>query len=284
MSLKAELLLHVPDTKLAEGPVWDYRFQVLHWIDILQGRLHSYDPKTGKNQWINFDQMIGAAVPAERGGFVMAMQHGFYLWNKGELTQIADPEEDDPLNRFNDGKCDPMGRFWAGSMRIEEPRIAVSALYCLDERLELERKVKEVCLSNGMAWTRDHRSMYYIDTPNQRLDAFDFDLIHGEIKNRRTVLEFEHDEDPDGMCIDEHDHVWVAFYGKGKVVCFDVDTQERLQNIEVPTPRTTSCCFGGEDLNTLFITTAAGDGNPYEGALFQVKTGVRGRKANFFKG
>ncbi|MDW3647416.1 MAG: SMP-30/gluconolactonase/LRE family protein [Bacteroidia bacterium] len=282
--MKAELLLHVPDTKLAEGPVWDHRSGLLHWVDIPNGRLHTYDPSNGENQWIEFDQMIGAAVPSEKGGFILALQHGFYkLKEGGELMALMDPEANEPLNRFNDGKCDPAGRFWAGSMRIELPRLPVSALYCLDERMGVEKKVAGVQLSNGMAWTRDHRTMYYIDTHLLRLDAFDFELTSGKIDNRRTVLEFAEDEFPDGMCIDEEDHVWIAFYGKGKVVCFDVERKERLLEIEVPAARTTSCCFGGRAFDTLFITTASGDGKPYEGALFYVKPGVKGRPANFFK-
>jgi len=285
MKLKAKLLLHVPDTKLAEGPVWDYRIQRLHWVDIPNGRLHTFDPKTGENQWKSFGQMIGAAVPRESGGFMLAMQHGFYSWEGGDakMIPIADPEKGDSLNRFNDGKCDPAGRFWAGSMRIQEPRLAVAALYCLNEQLEVEKKVDKVCLSNGMVWTKDAKTMFYIDTPLQRLDAFDFDLVSGEIENSRSLLAFEDDEYPDGMCIDEEDCVWIAFYGKGKVVRFDPISKERLMTIEVPAARTTSCCFGGEHLDRLYITTAAGDGQPYEGALFQVKPGVKGRKANFFK-
>ncbi|MEM8886559.1 MAG: SMP-30/gluconolactonase/LRE family protein [Bacteroidota bacterium] len=285
MKLNAELLLHVPDTKLAEGPVWDHRIQGLHWVDIPNGRLHSFNPRTGENQWKSFDQMIGAAVPREGGGFILAMQHGFYSWEGGDdkLKFIGDPEKDDPLNRFNDGKCDPAGRFWAGSMRIEEPRLAVAALYCLNEGLAVEEKVDKVRLSNGMAWTKDAKKMYYIDTPLQRLDTFDFELSTAQISNRRTVLQFEPDEYPDGMCIDEEDCVWIAFYGKGKVVRFDPESKQRLMTIEVPAARTTSCCFGGDDLDTLYITTAAGDGQPYDGALFQVKPGIKGRKANFSK-
>ena len=217
---------------------------------------------------------------------MLALQDGFYRW-KGDGTSpdlVADTESADPQNRFNDGKCDPAGRFWAGSMRIHEPRLPVAALYVLDKDLSVEKKVDEVRLSNGMAWTKDHNCMYYIDTLLQRLDAFDFELSSGKISNRRTVLTFEKDEFPDGMCIDEEDHVWIAFYGKGKVVRFDVERKTRLMEVEVPAACTTSCCFGGKNLDTLFITTAAGDGLPHEGALFQVKPGVKGRKAHFFNG
>lgn len=282
--MQAQPILQIPNTKLGEGPVWDYNRQKLWWVDIPNGLLYLYNPSNGENQAFKFDQMVGAAIPCENSNrLILAMQHGFAFFNPdtGELQNITDPESDFPLNRFNDGKCDPAGRLWAGTMAINPPRTKVGALYCLNTDLKLTKKMSDVIVSNGLAWTKAADKMFYIDTRQFKMMSFDYDVASGEISNQQDFLVFETDL-PDGMTIDENDNLWVAFYLGGKVVCFDSQTGKALEEIKVPALCTTSCTFGGENLETLFITSGAKEGNELGGALFAVKPGVKGRKAGFF--
>ena len=283
---KAELVLQIPDTKLGEGPVWNHKKNVLHWVDIPNGLLHTYNPSTEVNDTIKFDQMLGAAIPCEgSNNFILAMQHGFAFFNPdtNQLTPIIDPENDKPLNRFNDGKCDPEGRLWAGTMAINPPRGPVGALYKLNSELALTNELSNIVVSNGLAWTRTKDKMFYIDTRQFKMMSFDYDNIRGAISNQQDFLTFETDL-PDGMCIDENDNLWLAFYLGGKVVCYDSSSGKVIDKIEVPALCTTSCCFGGENLDTLYITSGAKEGDALGGALFKVKPGVKGLQTVFFKG
>ena len=213
------------------------------------------------------------------------MEHGFAFFNPEtkELTPITDPESDKPLNRFNDGKCDPAGRLWAGTMATNPPRGPVGALYRMDMGLNLTKQLSDIVVSNGLAWTKAMNKMFYIDTRQFKMMSFDYDINTGEIANQQDFLTFEMDL-PDGMCIDENDNLWVAFYLGGKVVCFDSKTGKILDTIEVPALCTTSCCFGGEHLDTLYITSGAKERDALGGGLFKVKPGVKGLKTVFFKG
>ncbi|MEM6803783.1 MAG: SMP-30/gluconolactonase/LRE family protein [Bacteroidota bacterium] len=284
--MKAEVVLHLKDTRLGEGPVWDHRSQLLYWVNISLGRVHRYDPVSREHQSRSFDQYLGAVVPCDSGEFVLAMQHGFYFydWDKNQLSFIVDPEKDKPLNRFNDAKCDPQGRFWAGSIRIHEPRVPVASLFCLDNNLTFSEKLSGIHISNGLAWTKEGNRMYYIDTLWHHVQSFDFEPSTAEIKNSKVVLRFKQDEFPDGMCIDENDNLWIAFYGLGKVRCYNPWTGKRLAEISVPASKITSCCFGGRDMDTLYITSGRekNDKEEYAGALFGLKVGVKGRETSFF--
>lgn len=283
--MKAEKILHIPNTQLGEGPVWDYRNNILYWVDIMNGLLHGFDPKNCTHHAYKFNQYLGAAVPSEDGHFIMAMQHGFAFFNPKteELTPIIDPEINLPLNRFNDGKCDPMGRFWAGTMEMPGGR-PTGSLYCLNKDLKASKKISNIHISNGLDWTSDGKKMYYIDTLTHKVQSFFYDQNTGEIEKEKDLLHFEKGvEYPDGMTLDANDNLWIAFYALGKVVCFDGTNGKRLAIVEVPASLTTSCAFGGENLDTLFITTAAKEGEELGGALFAVKPGVKGRKANFWK-
>lgn len=283
--MKAELILQIKNTKLGEGPVWDHRIQKLWWVDIPNGLIHCYNPENGHNTTHSIGQMVGAAIPCEKEGqMILAMQHGFAFFHSdtGGLQLISDPESDRPLNRFNDGKCDPAGRLWAGTMSIDPPREAVGNLYRMDTDLRVTKMLSDIKVSNGLAWTKAADKLFYIDTRQFKMMSFDYDPATGEISNQQDFLIFEKDL-PDGMCIDENDNLWAAFYLGGKIVCFDSRTGEELDKIEVPAQCTTSCCFGGENLDTLYITSGAKEGDELGGGLFAVQPGVRGRKTNFFK-
>lgn len=282
--MTASPILQIPNTNLGEGPVWDHRTQELWWTDITNGLLHCYLPKEDSNKTYEIGQMVGTPIPCEEEGLLLlAMHHGFAFFNRetGTLSLISDPESDLPNNRFNDGKCDPAGRLWAGTMKIGMPREPVGNLYRLDTDLKVMKQLSGIYISNGLAWTKDGSTMYYIDTVTQKVQRFKYDLSTGEIEKEADVLKFKMIW-PDGMCIDENDNLWIAFYGAGKVCCYDPRTGEKLEQIKVAATCPTSCAFGGEDLETLFITSAAHDGDEFGGILFSVKPGVKGRKAHFF--
>ena len=283
--MNARPILNIENTLLGEGPVWDYRTQELWWVDIDNGLLHCYNPVQNNNRSYSLGQKIGAAIPCEQGGFIVALENGiaFYDSDTERLEVITDPENHLPVNRFNDAKCDPAGRLWAGTMMMEKPRKAIGSLYCLDTTLKLSKKLDGISISNGLAWNKANDRMYYIDTMQQKVQSFLFDLENGNIEKESDVLVFE-DIYPDGMCIDENDNLWIAFYGSGLVRCYDPRTGKKLEQIDVLAKQTTSCAFGGKDLDTLYITSSNRvEKSEWGGALFAVKPGVRGRKANFFK-
>lgn len=270
---------------LGEGVNWDPTRQCLYWVDILEHELHIHDPATGADRTIDVGQAIGAAVPTADGDLLLAMHHGFYRLDleTEALTPICDPEADLPNNRFNDGKCDPAGRFWAGTMQLEGQG-TTGALYRVDPDLSVHKQFGDVGISNGLAWSPDYTTMYYIDTVTHEVAAFDYDHATGAIANRRAVISFgAHLGHPDGMTIDEEGMLWVCFFGGGRVARFHPGSGEELTEIRLPASNVTNCVFGGPDLDTLFVSTARVAlteeqlaEQPQAGNLFRVKPGVRG--------
>jgi len=222
----------------------------------------------------------------------VALQDGIYIidTNSGETTLLSDVERDIPSNRFNDGKCDPSGRFWVGSMAYDQAPKAAN-LYMIDGTGEATLKLDSVTISNGIVWTKDKSTMYYIDTPTSEIKAFDYDDASGAISNMRVAIKVSDTLGfPDGMAIDEHDQLWVGMWNGNAVVCFDPKTGGVVSKIEVPAHNVTSCAFGGKDLDTLFITSASidmTDGEkakyPLAGSLFKAVPGVKGVNNSFFK-
>ncbi|MEO9853159.1 MAG: SMP-30/gluconolactonase/LRE family protein [Reichenbachiella sp.] len=282
--MNPELVLHVNDSILGEGPVWDHRVNQLWWVDIPRGLVYCYDPENEENKTYSVGQMVGAAIPCEEGGLILALENGFAFFDpkNHQMKPIFDPESNIPTNRFNDAKCDPKGRLWAGTMRTDPPRDAVGSLYCLDSDLKTTKKLSGIKVSNGLAWTSKADKMFYIDTRNNVIMSFDYEIETGNIYDRSDFLTFD-TLLPDGMCIDENDNLWVAFYSGASVCCFDTRNGNKLEQIDMPVANPTSCAFGGKVLDTLYITTAANDGKDDGGALFAVKPGVKGCKTNFFK-
>jgi len=272
----------VPNTKslLGEGALWVERRQLLFWVDIWGMIVHTYDPKTEHHHSIQLDQRVGTIVSRKSGGAVVALKKGFATLDleAGKYEMIATPDGVEG-NRFNDGKCDPRGRLWAGTMDDNE-KSRSGSLYCLETDLHtVSLKVKDINISNGICWSLDHKTMYYIDTPTHRVDAFDYNVETGEIANRRPVVDVPYDLGyPDGMTIDSEGKLWVALWGGSAITRWDPETGKLLQKIPIPTPKVTSVAFGGEDLSTLFVTTASKGIDPFPaGSLFTVKNvGVRG--------
>jgi sugar lactone lactonase YvrE len=267
---------------LGEGPCWLAHRQQLLWVDILAGHVHLLDPATGEDRAIPAGQPAGAAVPADDGRLALALQDGFALLDPdgGTLERVADVERDRPDNRMNDGKCDSAGRFWAGTMAMDEQTVS-GALYRLDAR-RVTRVLEGVGISNGLGWSPDDARMYYIDTPTTRVDVFDFDPATGAVASRRPLLHVEGPGKPDGMTVDGDGSLWVALWGGWRVLHVRPDGTV-AGVIQLPVSQVTSCCFGGPDLGDLYITTARkGLGpervaaEPLAGGVFRCRPGGTG--------
>ena len=296
-------------TQLGEGPTWDRVAEQLRWVDILGSRVHRFRPADDRvGPSLATGRHVGAAVPRARGGLVLALAGGFAL-----LEPAADPadvdeqhpsdgpaapdiaiaipvEADRPENRMNDGKCDPAGRFWAGTMAYAET-VGAGSLYRLDPDLRVTTALERVTISNGLGWSPDGRTMYYIDSGTGGVDAFRYDPSSGAIDERRQVVVIAPaDGVPDGLTVDAEGGLWVALWGGGAVHRYSpVGTLDRV--VELPCRLVTSCAFGGDRLEELFITTATVGltdaelaAQPGAGGLFSCRPGVLGLPATPFAG
>ena len=272
--------------QIAEGPFWDQKEQLLYWVDILEKKINIYDPALGKNKHIQLDKMIGALIPTnEQGKLLAALTDGLYIIDAETVEQefLVNPETNTDQTRFNDGKCDRSGRFWVGTMDLEEDR-PLGNLYCLDKELNLEEKVKDVKISNGLAWSLDNKKMYYIDSPTKKVFAFDYDLETAEISKRRVIIKFAEGEGvPDGMTIDNQGKLWIAHFGGAQVSRWDPETGKKIDKVELPVSNVTSCAFGGKNMDELYITTASvglsekeKQAQPYAGGIFRYQAELKG--------
>lgn len=289
---QAELLLDV-EAQLGEGPIWDHRIKTLYWVDIEQEFVHTFEPSTGKSVSYPVNQKVGTVVPTSSGKVILGLQKGIYLWDlkNNTNTRLAAPEADKPGNRLNDGKCDPRGRFWVGSMDLKGAPLQGS-LYKYEAKAAAENMLDSVSISNGLVWTADGATMYYIDTPTRCVKAFDFDVVRGIISHQKVAFSIPDSLGyPDGMAIDENGNVWIGMWGGGCVSHWNPKTGQYLGKVVVPGAKNvTACAFGGKHLDQLYITTArqglsAKELRAYSesGNLFVAKVGVKGLPASFFK-
>jgi sugar lactone lactonase YvrE len=285
----------IPPAALGEGAIWDGAAQRLHWIDITGQRVFTYDPASGENRSYDVGQMVGTVAPRASGGLVLAVHEGFAALNtaSGRMEQWPRPPEHDPaVVRFNDGKCDPSGRFWAGTMALVKGPRPLGRLYRLDADGTMRVMLRDVGTSNGIAWSLDRSTLYFIDTPLMRVDAFDYDDATGAIANRRTVISVPPGIGrPDGSTLDAEGMLWIAMYEGWAVTRWNPRTGELLQTIRLPVARVTSCAFGGPRLDTLYLTTVRQNlseeqlaAQPLAGSVFRVVPGVLGVPAFAFAG
>lgn len=284
---------------LGEGPFWDADLQKIWWIDGLSefGRgddLHLYDPKTGEDQCWHIGKHLGCALPLGDGRVMLALQDGIYLFapETQTLTQISDLEVEISNNRLNDGKCDSKGRLWLGSMSMTanqpDREFEITGSFYRFAEGKPVKQFEGVGISNGIAWSADEKTMYYVDSTPQTVSAFDFDTENGTISNRRTIVTIDPSEGcPDGMCIDSEGMLWIALFGGWKVVRYDPAAGVRIGEIALPCAQVTCCTFGGEKLDQLYITTASiglteeeRKQQPLAGATFVAKPGVTGTLPN----
>ena len=241
------------DADLGEGPCWDPRRQALVWVDILRREVHLTTPD--EDRVLTTPDYVGAVVPASGGGLLLAMD-GFATLDvdSGAIRQVAAIQRD-PSVRMNDGKCDPAGRFWAGTMHVDEVPGA-GALYRLDGPASATCVIAPVTISNGLGWSPDGAWMYYIDTPTRSVRRYAFDVAGGTLGPGSELVDTSaHAGFPDGMSVDAQGNLWVAFWDGGAVRCFSPEGT-LLEELQVPVRRPTSCTFGGPALRQLLITTA----------------------------
>ena len=284
MDTGVELLVDA-HAQVGEGPLWDEEQQLLYWVDILSSLLYIYDPATGENRVLDVGRHVGTVVTRASGGLMLAVREGFASFDleTQELTLIANPEAHITGNRFNDGKCDPAGRFWAGTMAYENPTNQGS-LYRLDTDFSVHKIFGDVAISNGIIWSLDHTTMYYIDTLRKNVRAFDYADDTGDISNERVIINVPEEIGmPDGMAIDSDGMLWVAHYGGSCVSRWNPNTAQLLEKIDLPVTQVTACAFGGPNLDILFITSAAQEldaaeleRQPLAGGLFSIKTPYQG--------
>lgn len=269
-----------------EGPIWWQ--EQLYYVDIEGCKLRTLQPDSDEEREWDVGERIGTVVPTEKADeIIYAGDSGYILLNlkSGKKTPLADPESAlRGTNRFNEGKCDPAGRFWAGTISMIKDT-GTANLYCLDTDGSLSLKISGVTNSNGICWSPDATTMYYIDTPTQEIRAYDYDLATGEIENPHVVVDTAahgYASSPDGMTIDTDGMLWVAFCHGGCVVRFDPAKDKELQRIDLPCIETTACAFGGANLDRLFVTTGvkAGLDEPEAGRVFVIDgLGIQGMPA-----
>ena len=293
--MDAELVVDAR-ARIGEGPVWNARDATLDWVDITGQALHRFSPATGSDDVIAVGRDVGAVAHRQGGGYLLALHGGFAVMADGssEWTMLAEVDRDVPDVRLNDGKCDRHGRFWAGTLAYSAER-GRGVLYRLDADGAVTTILTDLSISNGMDWSADDRTMYFVDSFAGGVDAFDFDLESGTLENRRQIIQVEWDTTSpvgltiaDGMTVDADDHLWVAIFGKGEVRRY-TPFGELEQTIRLPVAGVTSCAFGGDELKDLYITTAVdlagtADTQPGAGGLFYCRPGTRGRPSYLFAG
>jgi sugar lactone lactonase YvrE len=269
---------------LGEAPSWDAEDRLLIWVDITACVAHRFDPVTGRDEGFEIGQPVGAAVHTTSGRLALAVRDGFLLLDPetGGTESLAEIEATDPPTLMNDGKCDRAGRLWAGT-KDAEGRRPLGSLYRLDADLRLERVLTGVTISNGLGWSPDGRSMYYIDSATYGIDVLDFDPGPGAVSNRRRLVDLPRRWGlPDGSTVDEEGYLWVAFWG-GSAVRRLSPEGDVTSVVELPVTQVTSCAFGGEDLADLYVTSGRVGlsaeqlrEQPDAGGLFRLRPGVRG--------
>jgi sugar lactone lactonase YvrE len=277
---------------LGECPIWDDRAQALYWLDCRAPALHRLDPATGAIRSAPIAETIGSFALRQAGGAVAALASGFHFLDleTGATTPIGHPEPGQADNRFNDGRVDAAGRFWAGTMNRRHAG-PTGTVYRLDPDLTITPQFAGITVTNGLAFAPDGRRLYFADSPTRTILVFDLDPETGALANRRIFAGPDAAPGyPDGAAVDADGHLWSARWLAGCVARFDPDGR-LVATIEVPVARVTCCAFGGPDLASLYITTASQgslkDGPPPEplaGGVFVARPGVAGLPEHRFAG
>lgn len=275
---------------LGESPLWHPTEQVLYWVDIEKPALHCFNPQTQQHQMWPMPTAIGCIALRITGGLVAAMRYGFasIALPAGEITMLASPLTEADGVMFNDGKCDRAGRFWAGTKDILEQTDSGS-LYRLDANGDCTEMAKGFAVTNGVAWSPDNTIFYVCNSPARIIYQYDFAIASGTLSNKRVFAELPAESGyPDGLTVDSEGGIWNAHWDGWRVTRYlpngKIDTV-----IKMPVRRPTSCCFGGADLKTLYVTSASTrlsaeelKENPQAGCLFAVKVGVKGLLEPYF--
>lgn len=264
--------------RLGECPVWDAKTQSLYWLDILQKKMY-----VDNELFAEFDDLVGCFALCKNGHFILGKRASFIDFEPATGKETVLYSLNESLdNRINDGKCDPLGRFIAGTMDMKETN-ASGTLYSFDNH-NIRALFNNVTISNGMAWSPDYKTFYYIDTPTREIKAFEYDVKTGEIANPRVAIRIPKLYGwPDGMTSDAQGNLWIVLWGGSQITKWNPRKGELLEKISVPVLQPSSCVFGGENMNELFITSARKELSevdlekyPLSGGLFKIETDVEG--------
>jgi L-arabinonolactonase len=270
--------------RLGEVPVWDVTEQALYWVDIEGKLLQRLHPASGKvDRWV-MPERIACFALRETGGLIVAFASGiaFYDLDSGRIDWIARPEADKPNNRFNEGKCDRMGRFWAGTMD-DSLKEHTASLYRVDPDLHVTKMLDGIGISNSFVWSLDEQTFFFADTLDAAIDRFDYTAATGSIANRRRIVDLKGSGiGPDGSTIDTDGFLWNAQWDGWRIARYSPEgILDRI--VELPVQKPTSCMFGGADLKTLYVTSAIWNLTPDElrrqpqaGGLFALDVGIGG--------
>ncbi|URQ59837.1 SMP-30/gluconolactonase/LRE family protein [Pantoea alhagi] len=283
MNWQVERVLPI-EAELGECPLWSTAEQALWFVDILAPAIHRFDPKSGEHRVFPQQEEVGCIGLRREGGLVAALRSGvWFIDAQGKPERkIADNPGEASKSRFNDGRVDPFGRFWCGS--LWEPQDRNGAKLCrLDKDLQLHVIDEDIKVSNGLAFSPDRRWMYHSDTANHVIWRYSLDAETGENGKRELFRRFSDGLMPDGAAVDEEGFYWSAMFDGGRIVRIDPNTAEIVDEIPLPVRWPTMVAFGGEDLKTLYITSSRENRSaeelaqyPWSGSLFAVRMPVAG--------
>lgn len=264
-------LVYYAGNQLLEGPHWNEEKDLLYFVSIKDQMIYQLNEETTEIQSYPTSGPVGAAVVPEGGYILSAEKDGLYSIDPDtkKRTFLMQPNTDERL-RYNDGKLDPKGRFLIGTMGYGGLIEGAASLYVIDNG-HYKEILTDLTLSNGLGWSQDGQTFYHIDTPTNKVNKYDYDLVTAELSNKQTVVEITDSGSPDGMCVDLDGNLWVAEYGGKRICKWDSQTGEQLIEIPMPVSNITSCCLGGRKKDYLYITTAKQDGEALSGGLFKVK-------------
>jgi sugar lactone lactonase YvrE len=269
---------------LGEGPTaTGENNNYVQWVDILNGKVLSKNIETSKTSEYKMEEHVGFAIPRTSGGDVLGTANGPVLRNtEGEITKLPGRETDKSKSRWNDAKVSYTGDLFLGTLSYDLVPKASGLYRISQDGSEIKKIISEVTLANGLDWSVDNQTFYFIDSLEHCVDAFSYD--GKEITDRRTVIKFNENEIPDGMCVDSEDGLWIAFWDGSEVRRYD-EKYKLSERIELPVSYTTSCAFAGKNLDQLVITTAHNNEmgkHPQAGMTFICNPGIQGKKTNTF--
>jgi L-arabinonolactonase len=279
--------------QLGESPVWSPEEGALYWVDIPKGLIRRYVVSSQETSLWQLPASIGSFAFRRNGGMVVALKNGIHFFDPAtnQLSQVHNPEADLPENRFNEGKCDPRGRFFAGTMNEVVRGKPSGSLYRLTSDKQLDLILPSIVVPNGLAWSPEGEIMYFADTRRHVIYAFDYDLDEGTPHNRREFVDLSSYEGlPDGATVDSEGCLWSAMFSGGRIVRYTPKGKiDRV--IGFPVTQINSLTFGGSDMRTIFVVSSkhllndAGlASQPLAGDIFAVDPGIKGIAESRFAG
>ena len=286
--------------KLGEGIIWDHKNLNLFWVEMIEpSSIYKWDYKTKKTKQFLMPEMVTALSMIDKFELLVACKKSISIYNyKTNLfKKLIDIENDIPYNRLNDGGTDAHGRFWFGTMqntitsdgRLLPIRKKTGAIYVLDKNINLKQIEKDLSCTNTFVWNNENNLMYFTDSTSKKMFKYKFDLLNAKLYEKKIFAEIKDNATPDGSAIDIEDHLWTCCYGSGKIIRFKPNSE--IKSVyNVPALGVTNCTFGGENMETLYVTSGKINltknqlsNYPLSGDLFEIKTGVQGKVDNYFK-